>query len=232
MGALITQDRSIIISADVPDLEELRRLVVRTFDHPAVSAYKVGLRLVIPHGLTEVVRTVRLVTTKPVIYDMQKAATDIPDMGKAFAEACESAGVDSVILFPMTGPRSEEAFIEACQAAGLHVIVGGEMTHPGYLRSDGGWIEDSQLDNLYRIAAEMGVTDFVVPGNKPERIAHYRQTLGPNAVFYSPGLVTQGGEVSASATAAGAYWHAIVGRAIYQAEEPLKVIHALAAGLA
>ena len=39
-----------------------------------------------------------------------------------------------------------------------------------------------------------------------------------NPVFYSPGLVTQGGSISELASRLDS-WHAIVGRAIYEAKD-------------
>jgi len=65
------------------------------------------------------------------------------------------------------------------------------------------------------------VREFVVPGNKPQKILEYRQLIEQSGLqdgefcFHSPGLVTQGGEISESAKAAGARWHAIIGRALY-----------------
>jgi orotidine-5'-phosphate decarboxylase len=37
--------------------------------------------------------------------------------------------------------------------------------------------------------------------------------------FFAPGFVAQGGEITEAAKAAGKFWHAIVGRAIYEAED-------------
>jgi len=61
-----------------------------------------------------------------------------------------------------------------------------------------------------------------VPGNKPEKIKLYKAFLeakGIKPVFYSPGLMAQGGNISESAKAAGERWHAIVGRALYNAKD-------------
>jgi len=94
---------------------------------------------------------------------------------------------------------------KAAQKAGLGVIVGGEMTHAGYLQSDNGFILNEAPKRMYEIAVELGVKDFVVPGNKPEKIAFYRQFLesrGIKPVLYSPGLIAQGGEITESAKAA------------------------------
>ncbi|HIH08863.1 MAG TPA: hypothetical protein HA237_05855 [Candidatus Diapherotrites archaeon] len=72
--------------------------------------------------------------------------------------------------------------------------------------------------------------DFVVPGNKPEKISHYRKLIDgkvAEATLYSPGLVAQGGKITDSGKAAGKKWHAIVGRAIYESGNPRKAAEEL-----
>ena len=77
---------------------------------------------------------------------------------------------------------------------------------------------------MYEIAASMGVADFVIPGNKPEKAMEYVNLIKrkiKNPVFYSPGLITQGGRISDLAKRLDS-WHAIVGRAIYEAKDMKK----------
>ena len=114
------------------------------------------------------------------------------------------------------------------------------MTHPGFLEEDfnrgkydeifnemgiglvGGFIKSSAPDSIYTIATKMGVNNFVVPGNKPDRITHYKNLIEKcgvqDPVFFSPGLVAQGGEITEGAKAAGKYFHGIVGKGITKAE--------------
>lgn len=219
---IIKYDRSVIPACDVNTLEELKRLVSETHDIKKIGGYKVGFTLALNYGLPSVVQTIRKFTELPIIYDHQKAATDIPDWNQNFARVCKDAGVDAVILFPLSGPVTEEAWIKACQDIGLTVIVGGEMTHPKFKRSEGGFISDEALDEIYLNAANLGVTNFVVPGNRLDRISHYKSILQPKVkelIFFAPGFVAQGGEITETAKAAGKFWHAIVGRAIYQVED-------------
>ena len=226
---IIKQNRSIIPACDVATLDELKKLVLDTYEVKGIGAYKIGFELVIPYGMKKVVETIRNITDHPIIYDHQKAATDIPDTGKKFMDACK--GADAVILFPQAGPNTEEAWIKAANEAGMKIIVGGEMTHKGYLESDNGFLNDNMPVRAYTIAANLGVTDFVVPGNKPAKILEYRKMLeamGVKPIFYSPGLVTQGGSITDGAKAAGDSWHAIVGRGIYQAEDMKKAAEELA----
>ena len=99
------------------------------------------------------------------------------------------------------------------------------MTHPKYVSSDGGYIADEAAMEIYMNAAEQEVTNFVVPGNKPDVIREIRAALegrDVKPIFYAPGFVAQGGRIKEAAEAAGDNWHAIVGRGIYEAEDKKK----------
>ncbi len=232
MGEIIKRDRSIIPACDVEYMEDLERLIDATSEVEGIGAYKIGFGLALRYGLPNICETIKDRTDIPIIYDHQKAATDIPYTGELFARVCSGSGVNAVILFPQAGPATEKAWIKACKNSGLGVIVGGEMTHPNYKSSEGGWLDDKGIESIYRIAEEEGIRDFVVPGNKPERIKHYAEMLEDSRpVFYSPGLVAQGGELTDAAKAAGERWHAIVGRGIYKAEYMTQAAKELARAL-
>src|SRR3989344_8458423 len=186
---LIELNKSIIPSCDVSDLAKLKELVKETCSVEGVGAYKIGLELVMRYGIPTVADIIKKQTDLPIIYDHQKAANDIPELGEKFAKAAK--GVDAVILFPFTGPETERAWIKACRKEKLGAIVGGEMTHKGFLESEGGFISEKEVLKIYEIAAKEKINDFVVPGNKPEKIKLYKAFLearGIKSVFYSPGL--------------------------------------------
>ena len=231
---IIKYERSIIPACDVTSLEDLKKLIEQTHDIKGIGGYKIGLVLGLTFGLPKVVKTIREFTDLPIIYDHQKAGTDIPDLGQKFAKLCKDAGLDAVILFPQAGPETEEAWIKACKEVGLEVLIGGEMTHPKYKKSEGGFISDEALDKIYLNAAKLGVKNFVVPGNRIERIKHYRSILKSivkELTFFAPGFVAQGGEITEAAKAAGNFWHAIVGRGIYKAEDMRKAAKELTSKL-
>ncbi|MEK6946974.1 MAG: orotidine 5'-phosphate decarboxylase / HUMPS family protein [Nanoarchaeota archaeon] len=228
---IIKLKKSIIPSCDVESLEKLDKLVKATCNVKGVGAYKIGFELVIPFGMEKVVKAIRRHTKLPIIYDHQKAGTDIPDMGLKFMNACK--GADAVILFPQAGPETEAAWIKAAQQAKMNVIIGGEMTHKGYLKNEGGFIDDNAPKRMYEIAASIGVADFVVPGNRPDKCLEYNELIKKkikNPVYYSPGLITQGGSISELAKKLDS-WHAIVGRAIYEADDMKKAAEEMAKSL-
>ena len=224
---IIKLKKSIIPSCDVDSLEKLTKLVKATCSVKGVGAYQIGFELIIPFGMEKVVKAIRKITKLPIIYDHQKAGTDIPEMGEKFMKACRLA--DAVILFPQAGPETELAWIKAAQKSNMNVIVGGEMTHQAFLKESGGFIDDDAPKRIYEIAASMGVSDFVVPGNKPEKVMKYKNLIEAkirNPVFYSPGLVAQGGSISDLAKKLDR-WHAIIGRAIYDAKDVRKAAEEL-----
>lgn len=219
---IIEQDRSVIPACDVSTLEAFEGIIKKTTNVQGIGGYKIGFELGLGYGLEKVVEVARKHTKKPIIYDHQKAGTDIPDTGKNFAEVCKKAGIDAVIFFPQAGPETERAWIYHALDQGLKVIVGGRMTHPAYTVSEGGFITDEGALDIYRIAARAGINNFVVPGNKPDVIKQVRDVVeaeGVEPVFYAPGFIAQGGKIEAAAKVAGNRFHGIVGRGIYQAAD-------------
>ena len=217
---VINLDKSVIPACDVSDLEQFREIVKQTADIDGIGGYKIGFELGLTHGLPKVVAAAREFTDKPVIYDHQKAGTDIPDTGKNFAKVMKIAGVDAVIFFPQAGPETERAWIYHALDNDLKVIVGGRMTHPAYSVSEGGFITDEGAMTMYRTAAQAGISHFVVPGNKPDVIKQVRELVeaeGVDPIFFAPGFVAQGGKIGEATAVAGAHWHAIVGRGITEA---------------
>lgn len=195
----MTKKWKIIPALDVTDLQRLRQLITDIDSHPLIYGYKVGFSLGLTFGLPRVLEEIRAVSAKPVIYDHQKAATDIPDTGELFARVMKESGLDEVILFPQAGPATEEAWIAAIQEAGMKVIVGGIMTHPRYRESEGGYLKDEAVVEMYRLAYGAGVRDFVVPLTKPQatKEIYVKAGLDDSCHFYSPGFGKQGGDPAA-----------------------------------
>ncbi len=219
---------SIIPALDTTDLALVRRIVSELSGLDIIYGYKLGFSLGLSYGLPRVVSEIREFTQKPLIYDHQKAATDIPATGALFAETMRRAGIDEVILFPQAGPVTLSAWISALKAQEIKVIVGGLMTHEAFVVSEGGFINDDAVVEIYRAAFGAGVRSFVVPLTKPAQtralISH--ADLSPDCEFYSPGYGAQGGEV-------GEFdfikkHHLIIGRSILHSDNPKAVVRDLA----
>ncbi len=214
---IIDRDRSIIPACDVENLEQFEDIIKQTANIEGIGGYKIGFELGLGFGLPKVVETARRHTNKPLIYDHQKAGTDIPDTGRNYARLMKRAGIDTIILFPQSGPETERAWIYHALDNGLKVIVGGKMTHPAYSVKEGGFITDEGTLDMYRIAARTGVNNFVVPGNKPEDVRKIKEIVeleGVSPTLYLPGFGAQGGDIKEIAKVTGDKYHGIVGRGI------------------
>jgi orotidine-5'-phosphate decarboxylase len=230
MIRLIGPDRSIIPACDFDSIKKFEEILRETSIFTKVGAYKIGATLALTYGLPKLVDTARKYTDKPLIYDHQKAGTDIPETGKAFMRMLKSSGINSIIIFPLSGPTTQKAWIEAASEEGLHLICGGHMTHKTFIASEGGYIADDAVEKIYINASNNSINDFVVPGNKPDVIMNIRNILEAKDVkpiFYSPGFISQGGVISDAAGAAGSQWHAIIGRAIYESTDISKSVQEL-----
>ena len=142
----------LVPALDSPDLDRAADLVGALGQHPFVHGFKLGFALGLGWGLPRAVERLRALTDKPLIYDHQKAATDIPDTGGLFAQVMAQAGLDEVILFPQAGPRTLEAWALALKERDLKTIVGGVMTHPAYLACEGGFLGDDAPGRMYAAA--------------------------------------------------------------------------------
>lgn len=208
----------IIIALDTEGFPEMEKVIVGTKDHPIVHGYKISSSLVIEYGLIHLVNKIKDHTDKVLIYDHQKGGTDTPHTGKAFVKVCKRSGINSVILFPFTGPATAKAWIEACKEEGLNVILGGKMTHPEFEYDEGGFIHE--IEKMYHLGSNLDITHYVLPGNQPEYVDHILEHHllfidDKPHTFYLPGFKTQGGSLETmSKILKGHLWYPIIGRDI------------------
>lgn len=218
---MFEKEHGIIVACDV-EFEKLHEILENTYSIEGIVGYKIGANLAIEYGLKNVVKEIKKYGL-PVIYDHQKAGTDIPRMAEPFSKACKNSGISGVIIFPQAGPESEVAFIEAIRKNGMVPMVGGEMTHQAYLVEDGGFIRDDAPAAMYDIAAKNGVEYFILPGNKIEAIKKYHLQIVSTInepKYCMPGIGRQGGSIeNVFSILRGYSAYAIIGSSIYEADD-------------
>ncbi len=241
MGRIIQQDRSIIVACDV-GFEKYVDILKDTGYFQGIGAYKIPARSG-RKGWETWVEAGKKYTNKPLIFDGQKWGNDIPDTGPGIMSDIKESGFDAVILFPFAGPVTQYVWTQASKQLGLELINGAKMTHPRHVEGDysspkkgpdysaifrelgfendiTGYLRATAPEDMTRLAARLGITNYVAPGNQPAQTAAMKELLeaeGIEPVFYSPGFldVAQGGKISDAGKAAGRSWHAIVGTGIY-----------------
>jgi len=213
------REKGVVWAADV-EPEEFEPIMSQIGDTEGLVGVKLGFELGLGLSLAEASRIVRANSGAKVLYDHQKAGNDIPDTSVNFARAMVRGGVDGAILFPFTGPKTQTEWTNALQGSGLGVFTGAEMTHPQFMRLEGGSLTESALEKIINLAIDLGVENFIVPGNKAEKVLKWRRYIevAKGAGHYAlaaPGFVDQGGSITEAGEKAGEIWHPIIGRGVH-----------------
>lgn len=199
----MNQNSRLISALDVTDEEKAIKISESVGD--VVDAIKIGYPLVLSCGL-EIVSKISEFTH--VICDFKVA--DIPNVNRLIVERAIGKGAQGIIVQGFVGKDSIEAAIKAAEGKDVFVVV--EMSHPG-----GAEFYQPITDRLSQMARELGASGVIAPATRPERIKHIRELVG-NLKILSPGVGAQGGSASAAIKAGADY--VIVGRSIYNAEDP------------
>lgn len=207
--------RRIIAAIDATDVGRARSVVRALSGH--VDAVKVNWPLVLAAG-PDIVR--EFAAHAYVLCDFKIA--DIPNTNRLIVEQAISRGASGVICHAFAGEDSVRACVDAAKGAEVFVVT--EMSHPG-----GQEYTAKHAEDFARLAARVGAAGIIAPATRPERIKLLRGIIGDRLIL-SPGVGAQGGK-PADAIRAGAD-AVIVGRALYEAEDPAKVAAAIAREIA
>lgn len=191
-----------------------------------VYGVKIGSLWVLEKGV-DIVKEVRdrIWEDCAIILDMQKWPTDIPDIvKKQVCRVAETGVVDELIACPMGGgKKSLEAFVQSCKDSGIRPLCVLEMTHP---ESDTYLITASYKSILYD-AGGLGIDGFIIPATKAPKaeIKWHIETAFPKLLYdlYATGFKVQGGQAEPMRRFGVSRY--IIGRAIYEAEDPVQAIY-------
>jgi len=168
----------IIISCDFGSIEKLEKIIKETCSLDFMQGYKIGMTLALKNGIQNVTAVIRKYTNLPIIYDHQKFGSDIPEICSGeILKVIKEAGIEALVVFPHGGIETLKSIVKECFRIGLTPIVGGDMSHPGYNVKDGGYIDEGSSQRIYIDAAAIGVTHFMLPCLKLERIKIYMHKL-------------------------------------------------------
>ena len=196
----------LILSLDVTDRR--RAVAVAESCAPFIDAIKVGYPLVLAAGLSIVgdLSGVGL----PLVADFKVA--DIPNTNRLICEAVFSAGFDAVIAHGFVGGDAARACVEVAHNHGGAAYIVAEMSHPGATE----YFHGGVAERLAALAVACRADGIIAPATRPDRVSRLREIVGEKTI-YSPGVGAQGGDLD---TVARLVDGVIVGRSIYEAEDP------------
>ena len=196
-------DSRLVLALDETDGRKALQVAESVSD--IVDAIKINWPLVLSEGPEMITK---LSEMTDVICDFKVA--DIPNTVKLIVENAVSRGASAVIVHAFTGDDSLKAAVEAAGDAEIYAVT--EMSHPGAKL-----FTAQHAEEMAKLGVECGAKGGIAPATRPDRIADIRRVIG-NLKILSPGVGAQGGKASDAIRAGATY--AIVGRAIYGADDP------------
>ncbi len=200
------KETGIILALDLPDQKSAFSIVEQVVDH--VDLIKFNYPLVLKEGI-QILKLTAERFNRPVFADFKIA--DVPVTNNRIIRLCREYGASAAMIHGFVGV---DALLRAKRAAGdMKLFIATQLTNPG-----GADFFEPHWEKFAELARELGFAGVQAPGNRPEIVRRVRQIVGPELSIVSCGIGAQGGDYGA-AIAAGANFE-IIGRAIYQADDP------------
>lgn len=174
-----------------------------------IDTIKIGYPLALAESL-EIINKLKDKFGFKVICDFKVA--DIDATNSKICDETFKAGADAIICHGFVGNDSVQACLDMANKHGKELFLLTEMSHPGakmFLQKN--------ADEIAKMGVEMGITNYVAPATRLDRLSDIRNIVGKDSYIISPGVGKQGGDGKKTLEFSNAI---IVGRSIYEAEDP------------
>ena len=198
---------NLILALDVMSKKEAMRICENIKDY--INTIKIGYPLALAEGL-EIINKLKKQFNFKVICDFKVA--DIDATNEKICDETFKAGADAIICHGFVGSDSVKACLDVAKKYNKELFLLTEMSHPGakmFLQKN--------ADEIAKMGVKMGITNYVAPATRLDRLEEIRNIVGSDAFIISPGVGKQGGDGKKTLKYSNAI---IVGRSIYEAENP------------
>ena len=198
---------NLILALDVGSENEAIEICDSIKDY--IDTIKIGYPLALAEGL-EIIKKLKDEFGFQVICDFKVA--DIDATNSKICDETFKAGADAIICHGFVGSDSVQACLDMANKYEKELFLLTEMSHPGakmFLQKN--------ADAIAQMGVDMGITNYVAPATRLDRLSDIRQIVGNDAYIISPGVGKQGGDGKKTLEYSNAI---IVGRSIYESENP------------
>ncbi len=197
----------IILALDVEEKEKAYSILEETTKY--LDTIKIGYPITLALG-PQIITDIKENFNVNIIADFKVA--DIDATNEKIVRNTLNYGADSIIVHGFTGEDSVTACKETAESLGKEIFLLTEMSHPGAEK----FLKPVSLD-IAEMGVELGITNYVAPATKLNRLKKIREIVGEKSFIISPGVGFQGGKAKDTLKYADA---AIIGRSIYNSENP------------
>lgn len=198
---------NLILALDVTNKDKALEICKQV--KPYINTIKIGYPLTLAEGL-KIIKIIKDEFNANIICDYKVA--DIDATNSKICDLTFDAGADAIICHGFVGSDSVQACLDSANDHGKEIFLLTEMSHPGakmFLQKD--------AEAIAKMGVDMGITNYVAPATRLDRLSKIRNIAGDDACIISPGVGKQGGDAKKTLEFASAI---IVGRSIYESDNP------------
>lgn len=198
---------NLILALDVTNKDKALEICKQV--KPYINTIKIGYPLTLTEGL-KIIKIIKDEFNANIICDYKVA--DIDATNSKICDLTFDAGADAIICHGFVGFDSVQACLDSANDHGKEIFLLTEMSHPGakmFLQKD--------AEAIAKMGVDMGITNYVAPATRLDRLSKIRDIAGDDACIISPGVGKQGGDAKKTLEFASAI---IVGRSIYESDNP------------
>lgn len=198
---------NLILALDVTNKDKALEICKQV--KPYINTIKIGYPLTLAEGL-KIIKIIKDEFNANIICDYKVA--DIDATNSKICDLTFDAGADAIICHGFVGSDSVRACLDSANDHGKEIFLLTEMSHPGakmFLQKD--------AEAIAKMGVDMGITNYVAPATRLDRLNKIRDIAGDDACIISPGVGKQGGDAKKTLEFASAI---IVGRSIYESDNP------------